>query len=177
MEEIESSKFMKYMYRILRFLINIIAVLVLCAGVVLTVMGGYDLVKVFSHFEAAEGEDISQLMIIGLLHAIDLFLIAIVFFVLSIGMMVLFVDPDTTLPLKLPEWLRVKNFVELKIILWEAILTTLVVYYIAGLAEKKIKGVEITTQSLIVPAAVLLIALSLFFVKKEERHTGKKIEH
>jgi uncharacterized membrane protein YqhA len=176
MEEIVSSQFMKYRYRILRFVINIIAVLVLCSGVVLTIMGGYDLVNVFTHFNAAEGEDISQLMIIGLLHAIDLFLIAIVFFVLSIGMMVLFVDPETSLPLKLPEWLRVKNFVELKIILWEAILTTMVVYYIAGLAEKKIKGVEITLHSLIIPGAVLLIALSLFFVKKEEKHPGKNIQ-
>ena len=156
------------MYRILKYLINIIAVLVLISGVVLTVMGGYDLVMVFTHFGTEEGHNASRQVIIGLLHAVDLFLIAIVFFVLSIGMMVLFVDPDTSLPLKLPEWLRVKNFVELKIILWEAILTTLVVYYIAGLAEKKIKGVEITTQNLILPGAVLLIALSLFFVKKEE---------
>ena len=107
-------------------------------------------------------------MVIGLLHTVDLFLVAIVFFVLSIGMVVLFADPDKGFPLRLPKWLHVHNFVELKIILWEAILTTLVVYYVAGLAEKKINGEEITINILILPGAVLLIALSLFFVKRGE---------
>ena len=97
-------------------------------------------------------------------------MVAIVFFVLAIGMMVLFVDADGRLPIKLPEWLRVRSVVELKIILWEAILTTLVVYYIAGLAEKKIKGAEITLTNLILPGVVLLIAMSLYFVKKEDKH-------
>ena len=70
--------------------------------------------------------------------------------------------------MNLPAWLHVKNFVELKIILWEAILTTMVIYYLAGLAEKKINGVEIALDNLILPGAILLIALSLFLLKKHE---------
>ena len=161
---------MKHIFRVLKVLINIIALLVLASGIVLTILGGYDFVMVFSHFDVSDSHSATRLMVIGLLHAVDLFLVAIVFFVLAIGMMVLFVDADGRLPIKLPEWLRVRSFVELKIILWEAILTTLVVYYIAGLAEKKIKGAEITLTNLILPGVVLLIAMSLYFVKKEDKH-------
>jgi len=52
--------------------------------------------------------------------------------------------------------------------LWEAILTTLVVSYLAGLAEKKFDKQLISIYDLILPGAILLIALSLFFLKKGE---------
>ena len=159
---------MKTMFRILKFLINIIALLVLASGIVLTIVGGYNFVLVFSHFGESDPHSASSLMVVGLLHAIDMFLVAIVFYVLAIGMMILFNDPDAKDTIKLPDWLHVKTFIELKIILWEAILTTMVVYYIAGMLERKISGEAINTNSLILPGAVLLIALSLFFVKKGE---------
>jgi uncharacterized membrane protein YqhA len=158
---------MKNWLRILRFLINIIALFVLISGVVLTILGVVHFVSVFFHVDS-NSNNIPGLMAIGLLHAVDLFLVAIVFYVLAIGMMVLFADPEDKLPVKLPAWLHVKNFVELKVILWEAIMTTLVVYYVAGLAEKKIHGDELSVYNLILPGAVLLIAISLFFLKKGE---------
>jgi uncharacterized membrane protein YqhA len=104
---------------------------------------------------------------------VDLFLVAIVFFVLSLGILVLFNNPDSPLPIRLPEWLRIKNFMQLKVILWEAILTTLVVAYLASLAEKEIQGEEITVQTLVVPGGIFLIALSLFFLKRGEGGAGK----
>jgi uncharacterized membrane protein YqhA len=157
---------MKNWFRILRFLINIIALFVMVSGLILTVLGVVHFVTVFFHIDSES--NVPGRMAIGLLHAVDFFLVAIVFYVLSIGMMVLFADPETKLPFKMPEWLHVKNFVELKVILWEAILTSLVVYYIAGLAEKKINGEELSVLNLVLPGAVLLIAISLFFLKKGE---------
>jgi len=159
---------MKSTYNILKIFIGIIALLVLASGIVLTCLGAYHFVKVLSLLVSDKSHFTASLMAIGLLHAVDFFLVAIVFFILALGMVVLFAYPNTNAALMLPEWLRVKNFVELKIILWEAILTTLVVYYSAGLAEKKINGEELTLYSLILPGAVLLIAISLFFLKKGE---------
>jgi uncharacterized membrane protein YqhA len=158
---------MKNMYRIQKVLISIIALFVLASGIAITGLAAYHFVMAFSHIGSGEGHDIAGRMAIGLLHAVDLFLVAIVFYVLSIGMLILFIDPESGFPLKLPKWLHVESFVELKIILWEAILTALVVDYIADLAEKKINGEELTVYNLILPGAVLLISLSLFFVKKE----------
>src|SRR6476620_3971017 len=101
---------MKNWFRILRFLINIIALFVLISGLILTVLGVVHFVRVFFHLDAES--NIPGRMAIGLLHAVDFFLVAIVFYVLAIGMLVLFADPEEKLPVKLPEWLHVRNFVE-----------------------------------------------------------------
>jgi uncharacterized membrane protein YqhA len=118
--------------------------------------------------DPGEQANIGRLMAIGLLHSVDMFLIAIVFFVLAIGMLILFSNPEANMP-KLPAWLHVKNFMELKAILWEAILTTLVVAYLAKLAEGEIQGRQNTVEDLLIPGGVLLIAASLFFLKRAEK--------
>ena len=59
---------------------------------------------------------------------------------------------------------------QLKSILWEAILTTLVIAFLTGIARKKINGELVDTEMLILPAGILMIALSLYFLKKGEPH-------
>lgn len=159
---------MKLIFNGIKGIITAIALLIFAAGIVLAVVGAVDFVKVFFLI----GSDISNLralMAIGLLHAIDAFLIAIVFFVLALGILILFHDPEAALPIKLPRWLHVHNFMELKGILWEAILTTLVVSYLTRLAERTIEGKDITFYSLVIPGGIFLIALSLFFLKRAEK--------
>lgn len=159
---------MKRIFNILRFCIGVIAVMVLIAGIILTVVGGYDLVMVFAKAADADKHHLANVMAIGLLSAMDLFLIAIVFFVLALGILLLFADPSKELPVALPEWLRVKNFMQLKVIIWEAILTTLVIAFLTGLAGKKINGEVIGIDALIIPGGIILVALSLYFLKKGE---------
>src|SRR5215471_3346099 len=157
---------MRKTFGAIKIVIGIIAGLVFVSGVILTVIGIYDFAIVFAHL--GEQENIGRLMAIGLLHSVDMFLVAIVFFVLAIGMLILFTNPEATMP-KLPAWLHVKNFMQLKAILWEAILTTLVVAYLAKLAENEIEGKQMTVESLLIPGGVLLIAISLFFLKRAEK--------
>lgn len=161
---------MKHIFNVLQVCIGVIAILVCLAGIILTGVGGYDMVVVFINTIDADQHHLASLIAIGLLSAVDLFLIAIVFFVLAIGIMLLFADPDKEFPVNLPAWLRVKNFMQLKSILWEAILTTLVIAFLTSVARKKINGEIIGTEMLIVPAGILLIALSLYFLKKGETH-------
>lgn len=159
---------MKTIAGALRIIIAVIAWLVFAAGIVLTCLGVYDFIMVFVHLVQGGGHTTS-LMAIGLLHAVDAFLVAIVFFVMALGFFILFHNGETPLPVMLPEWLRVKNFTQLKIILWEAILTTLVVSWLAGLVERKIGGGTHDLHSLIIPGGILLIALSLFLLKTKEK--------
>jgi hypothetical protein len=56
----------------------------------------------------------------------------------------------------------------LKVILWEAILTTLLVSYIGGLVYQKLDGELPTVYTLVIPAAMLLLTISLFLMKKGE---------
>src|SRR5690349_9857452 len=129
---------MKGITGLLRIIIAVIAWFVFACGIVLAGIGVYEFMIVFTHLDE-EAHHTRSLMIIGLLHAVDLFLISIVFFVMALGFFMLFSDPESQLPVRLPEWLRIKSFTQLKIILWEAILTTLVVLWLASLVERRIK--------------------------------------
>ena len=151
-----------------RVVIAVITLMIFIAGLILALLGVYELIMVFAHLGASDADHVVRLIAVGLLQAVDLFLISIVFFVLSLGITMLFKKADEPLPIQLPEWLQVKNFMQLKMILWEAILTTLVVSYLAGLVKLRIAGESIKIETLILPGGVLLIALSLFFLKKGE---------
>jgi len=158
---------MRRLFYVLRNIIMVIALLIFAVGIAITLLGIYDFVHVFSYFSEYKNDMLIKMIAVGLLQAVDLFLIAIVMFVFALGLLVLFDDKDD-IPLKLPEWLKVKNFMQLKVVLWEAILTTLVVSYLAGLVQLKMSGQEINISTLILPGGILLIALSLYFLKKGE---------
>ena len=160
---------MKRFFNLLNILISIIALLIFASGIILALLGVYDLGKVFYYLVSGNSYT-TALMAVSLLHAVDAFLVAIVFFVMSLGILVLFHNPEKPLPVNLPQWLRVENFMQLKVILWEAILTTLVVSSLARLAEMKIRGEEININSLVIPGIVFLFAISLFFLKIGEKH-------
>jgi uncharacterized membrane protein YqhA len=162
---------MKTTFLVLVRIIKVIAVLVFAAGMVLTALGVYDFYHALSHFgEGAEGFQLVGGIAVGLLRGVDLFLIAIVFFVFSLGLLILFNNKaeESMLHINLPDWLRIKNFIQLKVLLWEAVLTTLVVSFLTGLVNERINGSIITTSDLILPGAILLIAISLYFLKKGE---------
>ncbi len=158
---------MKNLYSVLKVIIGVISVLFLLSGIILTGLAIYDFFEIFHRVQ--ENDTLVNVVAVGLLQAVDLLLIAIVFFVLSIGTRLLFKDEDKAMPVKLPDWLRVKDFMQLKVILWEAILTTLVVSYLAGMAEIKIRGAQLEVQSLILPVGIFLVSLSLYFLKRGEK--------
>ena len=158
---------MKSISVVLQILIFIIAWLVFFAGVVLLGIGVYEFGELFTHLSEG-GRYTRSLLIIGVLHSVDLFLVAIEFFVMALGFFILFHNPEKPIPISLPDWLHVKSFTHLKIILWEAILTTLVVSWLAGLAELRIKSEIVHWHTLIIPAGILIIALSLYLLKKGE---------
>ena len=162
---------MKTLFNALSGVVRAIAYMVFAAGLVLTGLGIYDFIHAFAHFGDMDQKGIVAIIAIGMLEAVDMFLIAIVFFVFSLGVLILFNNKtDNALPVNLPQWLKIRDFIQLKVILWEAILTTLLISYIAGLAEKRLHGGELSLQNLIIPGAILAVALSLFFLKKGEGH-------
>ena len=160
---------MKNTFTVLKIMIGLIAVLIFLSGFVLTMAGAYDFILVIASIGETDKHHLAATVGIGLLQAVDLFLISIVLYVFSLGILMLFSVTESAILQKLPEWLRIKNFMELKVILWEAILTTLVVSYLAWLGEKRALKIDIGTESLLVPAGILLIALSLYFLKKGEK--------
>lgn len=155
------------LYSVLRTFVGIIAVLIFFAGVILTILGGYEMFEVLISIVDYEHHKLAVETGLGLLSAVDLFLIAIVFFVFALGLVIIF-SVGHPLESKIPEWLRLKNFSQLKVLLWEAILTTLVIAFLNTLAQKKIAATELVLSDLVIPSGIFMIALSIFFLKKGE---------
>ncbi len=93
--------------------------------------------------------------------ALDSFLLALVFLTFGLGIMKTFthyhVNNDN-----LPAWLQIKDFKSLKILLWETIILTLVVFTITHDLDIG----SLTWASLIMPCIILILSVSLYIVKK-----------
>lgn len=159
---------MKIFIRILTLVAAIIAIAIFTGGIVTTGLAVYEFIHAFL-FVTEEEKFNPGVMTVRILQATDLFIVALVFLIFSLGLYVLFMDKyRPRLDQMLPEWMRVKNFTQLKVVLWETILTTLVIHYLGTLAEMKLKGEALGPAHLILPGAIFLIALSLYLLKKED---------
>jgi uncharacterized membrane protein YqhA len=100
-----------------------------------------------------------------LLHSLDYMFVAMVFIVLALGIAKLFlVGPKATESMDLPTWLRIDSIAELKVLLWETILLTLVISALSELTTGLFE--RLAWSALVTPTAILALALSLYLVKK-----------
>lgn len=97
-----------------------------------------------------------------IVESLDLFLVALVFLILSLGFMKLFY-PDFSgfKKLELP-WLHINNFYELKNLTWNAILLTLLITF--GTHVLRVNG-PLDWEILIIPTSVMLFSISSKFLK------------
>lgn len=97
-----------------------------------------------------------------IVESLDLFLVALVFLILSLGFMKLF-NPDFSgfSKIVLP-WLAINDFYQLKQLTWNAILLTLLITF--GTHILRANG-DLDWKMLIIPAAVALFSLSSKFLK------------
>ena len=107
---------------------------------------------------------------VEILESIDLFLIGLVFLIFSLGLVKIFLgrlagDEDEN---NTPRWLRIKNFMELKILLWQTILVSLVIFFVDKIVEAE--G-ELKWSILILPCAILILSISMAVIQKFEKHS------
>ena len=96
-------------------------------------------------------------------------LLAFVFFVFAFGLYkIFFLKDNTTINDSLPRWLHIDSIFELKSLLWYSVLTTMVVLFL-NFAVVRISANNLSWNFLMVPAGILLISISLFFMKKSEK--------
>ena len=103
-----------------------------------------------------------------ILESLDLFLVALVFIVFSIGIIMLFL-PNTADKIRehVPAWMNIHNFMELKLVLWEAILTALIVFFVSEVFKQADKG-HFSWEMLVIPGAILVLSLSILVLRKSE---------
>ena len=104
---------------------------------------------------------------VKLLEALDLFLLGFLFIIFGIGFSYLFYPKPSKIMDSLekitPDWLKVENFTELKLILWDTVLTTLVVLFVGNVI--KARG-DYDWELSIIPVSIVLISLSRFLIKR-----------
>ena len=102
-----------------------------------------------------------------LLHSLDFLLIALVLLILGLGVAKLFLLPPGAVARRLyalPTWLNMETFSDLKVLLWETILVALVVFGLPTLSADLVGKLD--WSALVLPAAITLMALGLFFMKR-----------
>ena len=154
---------MKVMFR------GIILVPVLCAFLMALIFMGLGLYEVILGIVGILKREVHSDRTPGLMlfEALDVFLIGFLFIVFAIGFSQLFIPKPSrflqALESIIPKWLEVKNFTELKMILWDTVLTSLIILFIGEIFRKSgIYDWKIT----IIPIAVLLFSLAKYFIKK-----------
>jgi uncharacterized membrane protein YqhA len=131
------------------------------AFVALGIIRGYQGYRLIFHGPPWSGDDAPGVFIAK---SIDAFLLALVFFVFSIGVLELFAFQNQVRGTEqTPEWMRVKSLSDLKFLIWEAILAALVVASVESLV---VSAHELRWTALIVPIALLILSAGLFLAKK-----------
>jgi uncharacterized membrane protein YqhA len=149
-----------------RYLAVVMVILALLDAMAYLVMGARIAFHAYAHvLDATSFTPTQNRPGLELMHSLDFLFVSLVLLVLGLGIAKLFLlAPDSKSHNGLPGWLRIESIGELKVLLWETILTTLL---IAGLSEL-IEGLftRLDWAILMTPLAILILALSLFFMKK-----------
>ena len=102
---------------------------------------------------------------IRLVEALDSFMVALVFMIFGFGIGRIFVFPDTG-DEHIPRWLQIHNLKELKILLWETILLTMVIFCVGNMITGDTRSWEV----LLFPGVILILSFGLFLMRGKEEH-------
>ena len=96
-----------------------------------------------------------------LAESLDTFLVSFVFLIFAFGIWKIFIR-DNTKESDLPKWLDIKTLKDLKLLLWEAIVITLLVFTVTIIIE----NIEVLSWNLLIlPAVVFILTLGLVILR------------
>jgi uncharacterized membrane protein YqhA len=147
----------------IRYLAIVIVVLAVLHSAAFLVMGTKIAIKAYA--EVFSEAHLGGRPGIELLHSLDFMFVSLVLIILALGIAKLFLLDPTKELAGLPTWLRIDDISELKVLLWETVLTTLLIVALSSLVATL--NETLTWSILIMPTAILILALSLFFMKRK----------
>jgi uncharacterized membrane protein YqhA len=149
-----------------RYLAAVVVLLALL-HVAFLFMGAETAARTYWHLARGESTGATERPGLELLHSLDFLLVSLVLLILALGVAKLFLLPPTAAAHQrapLPKWLEIESFGDLKYLLWETILTALLIVSLSTLTSGLFQKVEWT--ALVIPAAILMLALSFFYMKR-----------
>jgi uncharacterized membrane protein YqhA len=149
----------------IRYIISL-AVAILFLNSVFFIIGG-SVLSIKGYFDFAQNGFIPNETYkpgMYIMKGLDAFMLAIIFIIFGLGIAKLFLFNEAS-DEHVPSWLRFHDMKGLKVLLWETILVTLVIYCLQVLLTFKTQSLEM----LILPGAILLLSVALFFVRWKEK--------
>ena len=147
----------------IRYLTVVIVILAVGHAVAFLAMGALTAIKGYQHVLAGEhGSEKSRpgLELLHVKHAGR----AVARLALGIAKLFL-MTPSEKVSAELPVWLRIDSIGQLKVLLWETALTTLMIIALSDLSAGLFTKLD--WMALVTPAAILVLSLSLYFMKRE----------
>ena len=149
-----------------RFLFIIASIFMMISAAFLLIAGAAKCVHGYTEFLGAGFQpDLQSRPGLFLLEGLDNFMSALVFMIFGLGTARLFIFEGMD-EAKVPGWLRLRDIKDLKILLWETILITLVIFCISHIGRSDLNSIEI----LIFPGVIFILSISLFLVKGSGAH-------
>lgn len=152
----------------IRFLaVFVVVILVFLALALLTVGGlrAYEAAQLLAQGPGWQGGDRPG---IHIAESVDALLFALVLLVLAIGTTTLFLGGSAgSEGHPIPAWMRVKSLTDLKLLLWEGILLTMVV---AAMTDIVTHMTDLRWENLVLPSAILTLSVSYFLLKQGAAH-------
>ena len=108
---------------------------------------------------------------VGLISALDQFLLGLVLLIFAAGVFELFIVADRdqveTEHARPPDWLKITSVTDLKVKLLEVIIVLLAVLALKGVL---VSTDQLQWTDLVVPVTILFLALSVWLIKKAHKH-------
>jgi len=148
----------------IRYIFSIAVVFLLLSSLVFLIVGATQSLHGIIEFVSAgfvPNEEIRPGL--HMLEGLDSFMISLVFFIFGLGIARLFIFDKAESKL-IPGWLNIHNLKELKVLLWETILITLVILCLNSL----IKSPAASWELLVLPILILILSAALFLMRVKE---------
>jgi uncharacterized membrane protein YqhA len=159
---------LKAFFRI-RYMVAIAVLAGLLGALLMLLIGGWNIIEAFLIFlgvHASEASGNANLeAVVKVIEAVDRFLLAFVLLYFAYSSYFLFVHDEIGSKIlgdiPMPEWLVVEDLGQMKKVLLEVILVLIAVYLLQVIF---LEGIQLTWETLILPASILVIAVSLRLV-------------
>lgn len=148
------------MKTILRIAIGLIGLILVLDAIVLVIRGG---METFEAYRTALYHPEVERPLLPALEAIDMFFMAIALFIVAVGLSQLFLGDLPFLKNVSFAWLRIESFGQLKLLLWDTFLVTMLVLFVTRLVSAHTFGWEM----LVMPIAIALLTFSSFLLKQK----------
>ena len=147
------------MHKIIRIFISGIVIIMLINSLCFVSMASYK--SIHAYILLAEGK-LDERPGIHIAESLDGFMLALFFIIFSMGITKLFMPSANFLGKYDLPWLKVENFSQLKYIMWEVLITTILVFFANRLI---ILDTALEWQILIFPTSILMLAFAFKLLK------------